>query len=176
MKKILAFSGSNSSKSINQQLIKIVAEYIEGADVEIIDLRKYPAVVYSIDEEEQNGFPPTMVDLHQKMKEADGYIVSTPEHNGFIPAVLKNTIDWLSRQGRKVFNEKPAVFLSASPGARGGASALNQLITIMPYQGADVIGGYSIGGFFNKVVDGKLVDEQDKTEIKKLLSQLVDKI
>ena len=52
-----------------------------------------------------------MVSLQSKLAVADGYIIPTPEHNGFMPAVLKNTIAWLSRVGNKIYNDKPVVFL-----------------------------------------------------------------
>jgi NAD(P)H-dependent FMN reductase len=47
MKKILAFSGSNSSVSINQRLVKAAAKLVAGIDV--IDLRDYDAPIYSQD-------------------------------------------------------------------------------------------------------------------------------
>lgn len=176
MKKIIAFSGSNSSQSINQQLITIVAKYIKNVEVEIIDLRDYPAAVYSIDDEIKNGFPSTIEGLHEKIGKADGFIVSSPEHNGSMPAVLKNTIDWLSRMGRKVFNEKPTVFLSTSPGPRGGMSALQHLLAIMPYQGADVIGGHSIGSFQDKIANGELIKGEDRDKIISLMEALEAKV
>ena len=45
MKKIIAFSRSNSSKSINQQLVRIVSKYIKNAEVEVISLRDFPAPI-----------------------------------------------------------------------------------------------------------------------------------
>lgn len=172
MKKIIAFSGSNSSKSINQQLIHAVASMVEKSEIEIINIRDYPAIVYGIDEEESNGFPETMTAFKEKLEEADGFIVSSPEHNGSIPTAFKNTIDWLSRMGRKVFNDKPTVFLSTSPGGRGGASVMQHLLAIMPHQGANVIGGYSLGNFYDKMKDGNLIDGEDKEQIKGLVDQL----
>lgn len=175
-KKIIAFAGSNSINGVNQQLIEAVSKLVTKVEIEIIDLKDYPAVIYSIPEETNNGFPKTMIDLKDKLAEANGYIISTPEHNGSMTAVLKNTIDWLSRQGRSVFNDNPTVFLSTSPGARGGISALNHLSSIMPYQGAKVIGSHAVGSFGEKVQDGVLVKEDDKNAITTLIHQLEDQI
>lgn len=172
MKKIIAFSGSNSATSINQQLIHAIAGTVSGIEVEVLSLRDFEAPIFGIDLEAELGFPESMQALFDKMSTADGFIVSTPEHNGFMPAVLKNTMDWLSRMGRKVFNEKPVVFLSASPGGRGGASALGQMLAIMPHQGAQVIGGHSVGAFFDKFKEGALVDGVDKVAILKLVKEL----
>jgi len=172
MKKILAFSGSNSVNSINQQLVTIAGAFIEKAEVETINLRDYPAVIYGTEEESTNGFPDTIKALHEKMLQADGYLISSPEHNGSIPAVFKNTIDWLSRMGGKTFNDKPTVFLATSPGARGGASVLAHLLAITPYQGANVIGGHGVGSYFDKVVDGELVAGTDKETVVQLIGKL----
>ena len=116
-----------------------------------------------------------MLALEEKMNEADGFIVSSPEHNGSMPAVLKNTIDWLSRIEQKVFNDKPTVFMSTSPGPRGGASALGHLVDVMPYRGANVVGHYSLGSFGEHYSEGVL-DESTSSEIKEVLDILVKAI
>ncbi len=174
MKKIIAFSGSNSSKSINQQLVKAVSLHInnDAFEVEILNLRDYSAPIYCIDDETATGFPETINALFDKFSTADGFIVASPEHNGSMPAVLKNTIDWLSRLGRKVFNDKPTLFLSTSPGPRGGLSALQHLLGIMPHQGAKVVGGHALGSFNSNVQGGVIVDGENKEQILTLLKQL----
>lgn len=176
MKNIVAFSGSNYSQSINQQLIRMVADMIHGVEIKLVNLQDYPAVVYGQDEEEKNGFPETMVEFRKIIQSADGFMISSPEHNGSIPAAFKNTIDWLSRMGGKVFNHKPAVFLSTSPGPRGGASVLAHLLNIMPYQGAELVGGHSVGSFYDKVENNELVEGEDKKRIEELIQQLLAKL
>ena len=176
MKKIIAFSGSNSSNSINQQLITIVAPMVEGVLVEILNLKDFPAIVYGIDEEESIGFPETMLALNEKLKEADGFIISSPEHNGSMPSALKNSFDWVSRMGGKILKEKPTVFLSTSPGPRGGASALDHLLTIMPHRGAIIIGGHAVGSFNDKVINGNLIEGEDKDKISALIAKLISEL
>jgi chromate reductase, NAD(P)H dehydrogenase (quinone) len=176
MKKIIAFSGSNSNHSINQSLIRATAQLVLGTEVEVLDLRDYPAPVYGIDLEKSSGFPENMVAFHQKMLTADGFIVSSPEHNGSMPAVLKNTLDWLSRQEGKIFQDKPVVFLSTSEGERGGASVMKHILEIMPYRGAVIVGGFSIGNFSQKIQNDQFVDEITKESVLKLVDELVIKI
>lgn len=177
MKKIIAFAGSNSSQSINHQLVLAASKFVQNAEVEIISLRDYPADLFGVDLEAESGFPQTMKDLSAKFDEADGFLISSPEHNGSMPAVLKNTIDWISRIGeQKVFRNKPTVFLSTSPGARGGMSALKHILEIMPYRGADIVGGHSVGPFSEKVVNGELVEGEDREKIAVLLGKLVDSL
>lgn len=176
MKKIIAFSGSNSNNSINQSLIKATAQLVSNAEVEILNLMDYPAVIFSVAEETNNGFPQTMVDLKDKLSEADGFIISTPEHNGSLPAFFKNAIDWLSRQSRAVLNNKPTVFLSTSPGGRGGKSALEHLVNIMPHQGAKVVGSRPLGNFNEKVINNQLIEGEDKNAILKLVKELEEQL
>lgn len=170
MKKILAFSGSNSSTSINQQLVKIASTYAVNAEVEVIDLRDYEALIFGLDLEKE-GVPSAMVELKEKMHSVDGFIVSSPEHNGSMPAFLKNSLDWVSRQGGKIFNDKPVVFLSTSPGPRGGASVLKHLVEIMPYRGAKVVGSHGVGSFESKLEGGELYGA-DKEAIQELVAKL----
>ncbi|HTX19838.1 MAG TPA: NAD(P)H-dependent oxidoreductase, partial [Bacteroidota bacterium] len=56
-----------------------------------------------------------------KIGEADGYIIVTPEYNHGYPAVLKNAIDWVFQEWRR----KPVGFVSY--GNLGGARVIEQL-------------------------------------------------
>ena len=47
MTKIIAFTGSNHSKSINQHLLKHAASLIEKHEVEVLDLRDYESPMFS---------------------------------------------------------------------------------------------------------------------------------
>ena len=53
--KIIAFSGSNSSSSINQQFVHAIVTKIDFSEVEVIDLRDYPAPIYGIDLEQEKA-------------------------------------------------------------------------------------------------------------------------
>ena len=158
MANILAFSGSNSGESINSKLINASVRLLNTCSYEVIDLRDYPAPMFGVDLERNEGIPDSMYALNEKMKGFDGFLISSPEHNGSMPAFFKNTIDWLSRIEPKIFDDKPTVFLSTSPGARGGASALGILVATMPHRGAQVIGSYSLGSFQDHFHDGILSD------------------
>jgi NAD(P)H-dependent FMN reductase len=167
-KKIIVFAGSNSKQSINQNFVRSISSLYSG--IEVINLRDYQAPIYGVDVEQESGVPDSMIHLNNKLREADGFIVSTPEHNGSIPAVFKNTIDWLSIIESKIFNDKPVVFLSASTGERGGASALEHLVAIMSRRGADVVGYYSQGNFQEHFDYGELSEE-----LRKALNPIIKK-
>ena len=166
MKKILAFSGSNNNQSINQNLIHMTASKVTKHTVTVIDLNNYPMPIYSIEIEAQ-GIPEAVKQLRQVMLEHDALIIASPEHNGSMPAFLKNVIDWLSRAaqpGQPFFGEtkKPVLLLSTSSGAGGGATNLNTMATLMPWWGGDVKGIYSLASYNEKCSGGKLSLDADQ--------------
>jgi hypothetical protein len=70
------------------------------------------------------------------MVEHDGFLISSPEYNSSISAVLKNAIDWVSRPvpGEPplvAFRGKVARLMSASPGGLGGLRGLVHLRSIL---------------------------------------------
>lgn len=146
--KILAFAGSLRVDSYNKKMIRIAAEGARkaGADVNLIDLRDYQLPVFDEDLERE-GFPPNALKLKELFKAANGLLIAAPEYNSSITAVLKNTIDWVSRP---VPNEAPlagfagktAVIMAASPGQLGGLRGMvtvrsilgNIKVTMLPDQ------------------------------------------
>lgn len=175
MKRIIAFSGSNSSQSINQAFIHYTAGLIDcdGIDIEILNLRNIDVPIYSIDLEQQTGIPNQIHELKEKLDNADGFIIASPEHNGSLPAFFKNIIDWLSRIDQKIFNNKDVVLLSASPGAKGGATNLSQLAMLLPHWGGKVVGKMSIGNFTQFINNGKVtLPEAYNNKLSSLLTRL----
>ena len=166
MKKILAFSGSNYSQSIHHNLINLAADKVSQHEVNVIHLTDYPLPIYSQDIEAE-GIPDAARQLRQLMMDHDALIIASPEHNGSMPAFLKNAIDWLSRiaePGETFFGhaKKPVLLLSTSPGANGGATNIKTMAELMPWWGGDVKGTYSLGSYYDKVIDGQLSADTDK--------------
>lgn len=149
MSKIIAFTGSNSSKSINEQLLRAVTKRLGDLEVEYVDLRDYQIPIFSVDIETE-GMPSNATALAEKLAEAEGFVIATPEHNGTTTAFLKNTMDWLSRINRKYLGENsPLLLLSSSPGPGGAAGAARDLAGKFGYVGGDVVATFSLGGFFD---------------------------
>lgn len=145
MKKIIAFSGSNSSQSINHDLITYVSSQLEG--VQVIRLTDFDVPMYGIDLEQSAGIPAGINKLMSLLMEADAVIVSTPEHNGLMPAFFKSILDWLSRTGVKYLAEKPTLVLSTSPGKGGGKNAALLVEKILGYAGANIVGRFNLPRF-----------------------------
>ena len=169
-KKVLAFAGSTSSTSINKELATYVVTNLNEIDYEVLDMNDYNAPVYSIDEE-KNGFPKEIESLNEKFQSVDGFIVSLAEHNGSYAAAFKNIIDWMSRLERNIFNDKPLLLMSASPGGRGGAGVLAAAKAYFPHAGAKEIIDFSFPKFYENFKESEIVNSELK---KTLLEKLKD--
>ncbi len=174
-KKILAFAGSNSKQSINARLINSVVGMVDFAEVDNISIRSFDLPLYGIDYEKEIGIPDDAHKFNDLIKKADAFIISTPEHNGSLPVAFKNVIDWVSRIDNDIFNDKPMVLLSSSPGKRGGLSSLGHAESILSRLGAEILGTYAFGSFKERYNNGSL-DEEAQLEINNLLAKLEDKI
>ncbi|WP_085904884.1 NADPH-dependent FMN reductase [Kiloniella majae] len=151
--KILAFAASNSTKSINKTLVTYAGEQLRelrsDVTVEIIDINDYELPLFSVDREEELGQPQLAHNFFNKIKESDGLIISFAEHNGSYTAAYKNLFDWASRIETKVFQGKPSLFLSTSPGQGGASSVLKSAETSAPFFGAEIKGTLSVPSFFD---------------------------
>ena len=136
--RILAFAGSLRKDSFNKKLIRIAVAGAKsaGAEVTLIDLKDYPLPIYDGDLEAATGLPDHAVKLKKLFLEHDGLLWSCPEYNSSITAVLKNTIDWVSRPAPgeanlACYKGKAATLMSASPGALGGLRGLVHVRAIL---------------------------------------------
>lgn len=174
MKKILAFAGSNHSMSIHQQLLEYTTSLIKDTEVKLLDIRKWLIPIYSIDMDPEQT-PREISVLISLIQEYDGFIIASPEHNGGTSAFLKNILDWLSRRAKKVFNAKPVLLISTSPGGGGGATHLNYLAGALPYQGAKIVDKYSLPSFYDNFKHGEVIGD-NLLEIKAVIQKLKEAV
>ncbi|MCG8414230.1 MAG: NAD(P)H-dependent oxidoreductase [Pseudomonadales bacterium] len=172
--KLLAFATSNSRSSINKQLVTYAASLLEGVDVEILDLNDYELPLFSVDRERELGQPELAKQFLQKIADADALLISFAEHNMSFTAAWKNLYDWCSRIETKVYQGKPTVLLSTSPGGRGGANALEAALKSAPRFGADIRGSLSLPSF-NDNFDteaGVVSNPELDTQLKEVVASL----
>lgn len=148
MSKILAFAGSTRRDSWNRKLIHTAVDAAKnaGADVTLIDLADYVLPLYDGDLEARDGLPDHALRLKTLFKEHDALLISSPEYNSSIPPLLKNTLDWVSREwqgesGLVPYQNKVAAIMAASPGALGGMRMLPHLRQILNTLGVLVLPG-----------------------------------
>jgi NAD(P)H-dependent FMN reductase len=100
----------------------------QDLNVELLDLRDYPLPFF------EEAMPPGMakdgytnpavVRWRDKIREADGFIICSPEYNHGYPAVLKNALDYVYF----AWSRKAVAFVSW--GGVGGARCVEQLRSV----------------------------------------------
>jgi len=173
--KILGIAGSLREDSYNRGALRAAVELApEDAEIEIFDIAGIPEFVQGLDENP----PQKVVDLKQKIREADAILICSPEYNYSVPGVLKNAIDWASRPyGDSAWDGKPAAIMGASIGAIGTARMQYHLRQIMvflnmfPLNRPEVMITNAAEKYDG---DGNLTDENTKDHIRKLVAALVD--
>jgi len=166
MKEILAFGASNSKSSINKQLATFAAHQMEGdVNHDILDLNDFEMPIYSIDLEKKTGVPSKAKDFLNKIKQADGIIISFAEHNGAYTTAFKNIFDWVSRLDGNLWSEVPMMAMATSPGSRGGGSVLSIATDRFKFMGGNIVASFSLPSFndnFNQdkgITDDNLLKE-----------------
>ncbi len=178
--RILTFSASNSSTSINRHVAEyaagLAAGAIEGVEIETLDIHDYEMPLYRSDRESADGIPQLAHDFLAKIGSADALIVAFPEHNGAYTAAFKNLFDWCSRIGREVWQDKPMLMLATSDGEGGAGRVLDFAVNAAPNFGGNVVGHLSIPKFSHvfDVSAGKLTDEALDKELRGLVAKLVN--
>src|SRR4029434_4635720 len=179
--KILAFSGSARSGSFNKKLIAIGVDAARaaGAEVMLLDFRELPLPLYDGDLEEAQGLPDNAKKLKALMREHDGFLISAPEYNSSITPLLKNAIDWASREESApepalvCYRGKTAALLSASPGGLGGIRGLVHVRSILGNIGVYVHPDQvSISSAYEAFENGKLKDPRKAKQVEKLAQGL----
>lgn len=180
--KILAFAASSSSTSINRALVQHAANefkaLVPGASIELLDLRDYDLPLFSVDREKELGSAEAAQRFLSKIADADGVLVSFAEHNGLYTAAYKNLFDWASRILMKVYQSKPVVALSTSPGPGGGSRVLGTFLSAAPYAGAEVVGSLSVPRFGESFDSdsGALTDERSSQQLGKILRRFATRL
>ncbi len=181
---ILMFAGSAREGSFNRRLLAVAKGLIEreGAQVDVVELGELGLPIFHQDLEAREGIPPAASALKSAMKAADGLLIASPEYNGSLTALLKNTIDWVSRAEEgdpprqiAAFAGKVVSIVSASPGGLGGLRGLAHLRDVLSGVGAIVLPAqYALGGAHKAFDDeGALVDERSRAALTHVVNELL---
>lgn len=175
MLKVIAISGALRRGSYNAALLRAAVELApEALLLEPASILGVP--LYDGDLEAEQGIPEPVRLLKERIAEADGLLLVTPEYNSSIPGVFKNTIDWLSRPAADiphVFGGKPVALMGATPGPGGTAMAHAAWLPVLRTLGTQPWFGARLQiASAGKVFDaqGQLVDEKIRASLTKFMA------
>jgi NAD(P)H-dependent FMN reductase len=134
MSKVLVIVGSTRPGRAADLVLPWVIARVrahDGFDPEVADLRDWPLPIFAEhagtigDLSDPTYSEPIVRAWNRKVKQADAFIVVTPEYNHSIPGGLKNAIDsvWLSFG----FRNKPVAAVGYSGSIGGGMRAIEHL-------------------------------------------------
>src|SRR3569832_2354054 len=96
MTSLLAIAGSVRAKAFNAMLLRAAIEAAPaGVTVDVASIKVIP--LYDGDTEANDGIPPAVAALKDRIAAAPGVLLVTPEYNNSLPGTFKNAIDWTSR-------------------------------------------------------------------------------
>lgn len=183
--KLLVFAGSTRAQSYNRKLAAVAAQLAReaGAEVTHLQLADHELPLYNGDLEAR-GMPPEVLRLKQIFHAHAGWIICTPEYNGSYPALLKNTLDWISRpvlgdaewsDGMRPFAGKVVGLLSASPGSLGGLRSQSHLAPLLLVLQCWVAPRKFALGKAGEAfaADGSLVSEASRKSVRAVVDQVI---
>lgn len=124
-KNIIGICGSASRNSVNLSILKLIAE-LENSNfnMEIIDdLTELPHFKTELTDK---NVPEIIVEFRNRIANADGIIICTPEYVFSIPSGLKNMIEWCV--STTVFSDKPIGLITASASGINGHEELKLIM------------------------------------------------
>ena len=167
---IFGFAGSLRKDSYNKMLLAAAQELSpKNVKIEVFDIEGIPLFNQDLENKPNDN----LKIFKEKIKEADGLLIVTPEYNYSVPGVLKNAIDAASRpRGANPFEEKPVGIMGASIGMIGTARAQCHLRQSMVFLNAYIMNRPEIMvSFAEKKFDqaGRITDEVTRQKVKEFM-------
>lgn len=127
--KVVIISGSIRRVRQSHKVAEIIYGRLlkENVRAELLDLKEYDLPLMTERLSELADPPENLVRLGEKLDQADGIIIVSPEYNGSYPGVLKNALDYFYSE----FNHKAISVATVSSGSFGGIMAAHQLQTYL---------------------------------------------
>ena len=171
---ILGIAGSLREGSYNRAALRAAQTLApEGVTIETFDIKGLPG----FSQDDETNPPAQVVELKQRIRDADAILFVTPEYNYSVPGVLKNAIDWASRPyGDSAWSRKPVAIMGASVGALGTARAqyhLRQMFVFLNMYAVNQPEVMISQAHKHFDAEGNLTDDTAKKLIRQLLEELV---
>ncbi|GIN58710.1 NADPH-dependent FMN reductase [Lederbergia ruris] len=161
---ILIINGGMPKGGRTELLTRFIAKEYQFSYIDISEIQ-----LPLLTGEQEQWQLPNVVFFKEKVKEADGIILISPEYHGGMSGALKNTLDYLTREE---LAHKPVALLATAGGGKGGINCLNNMRTVMRGFYANVIPKQII-------LDPDCFDYEDGTlleESRHLLAKMVEEL
>ena len=116
--------------------------------------------------------------LRREVAAADGLLIATPEYNQSIPGVLKNPLDWLSREAPgEVLAGKPVAVVGATAGRWGTRLAQSVVRQVLAATGARTLSApqlYAAGAEALFDDEGRLIDGATRRQLAAVLAAFAE--
>jgi len=117
---LVGVSGSLREGSFNTLLLNAAMQLLpENVSMEILSIADIPLYNADLDLPSAMHRPEPVEYFRNKIADADGLLISSPEYNYSIPGGLKNAIDWASRGEDSPLLHKPVAIIGATTGMWG---------------------------------------------------------
>ncbi|MBU2998095.1 NAD(P)H-dependent oxidoreductase [Cellulophaga baltica] len=164
-KNIIGICGSASQNSGNLSILKWISE-LEKTDFNIEIIDDLTSLPHFRTELTDKNVPEKIIEFRNKISNADGIIICTPEYVFSIPSGLKNMIEWCV--STTVFSDKPIGIITASANGEKGHKELKLIMETIQTRFTDQT-TLLIQGIKGKIdKKGKIIDESTETELRKL--------
>jgi chromate reductase len=172
--KILGIAGSLREGSYNRAALRAAQTLApERVTIETFDIKGLPG----FSQDDETNPPAQVVELKQRIRDADAILLVTPEYNYSVPGVLKNAIDWASRPyGDSAWSRKPVAIMGASVGTLGTARAQYHLRQMFVFLNMFAVNQPEVmisQAHKHFDAEGNLTDDAAKKLIRQLLEELV---
>jgi len=171
--KVMAICGSVRASSANLFLLQLLHRIL--GDRAIFSIHTSLDTLPHFNPDLDKDLPPSEVtDFRKEVEAADGIIICSPEYVFSMPAVLKNSLEWLV--STTVLEHKPMAVITAGASA---SSALESIVKVTGTLGAEHIPQtqMAIAGARGKInADGVILDEQLVKDLQKLCDDFLSQI
>ncbi|WP_427024442.1 NADPH-dependent FMN reductase [Aureimonas ureilytica] len=179
--RLLVLSGSPRPDVPESRLAAEATRLLAATEVSLTSasLADYPLPLF---DGAADALPQNAWLLAQRLALQDGLLLVTGEHNGGMPAALKNAIDWIAhaaaRENRPLSPFRRLVVALASACPSGGRQSLAQLRAVFAHLGAEAMTAEfhlnEAGGTIGP--DGALARPEDQDRLSDFLDRALDHV
>ncbi len=123
-KQILILVGSTKTGSANQKIV----DYFIQKTTSFFETTQYELDILPFfnPDLERDLLPKSVIDFRQKIDQADGVFIATPEYVFSIPGILKNALEWAV--STMVFHSKPTAIITAASSGEAAHASIQLII------------------------------------------------